>query len=68
LIFFIANLIIAITFLSFSILRRSLSGFIASLILSWINEAINPLRDLLKIEKDKNVIAIIKLAIKKINN
>ena len=33
-----------------------------------INEAINPLRDLLKIEQDKSVIAIIKLAIKKINN
>ncbi len=33
-----------------------------------INEAINPLKDLLKIEQDKNVRTIIKLAIKKINN
>ncbi|WP_269609609.1 HEAT repeat domain-containing protein [Prochlorococcus marinus] len=33
-----------------------------------INEAINPLKDLLKIEQDKNVRAIIKLAIKKIDN
>jgi len=41
---------------------------ILSLIQLNINEAINPLRDLLKIEQDKNVIAIIKLAIKKINN
>ena len=41
---------------------------ILSLIQLNINEAINPLRDLLKIEQDENVIAIIKLAIKKINN
>jgi len=33
-----------------------------------INEAINPLKDLLKIEQDKNVRKIIALAIKKINN
>ncbi len=33
-----------------------------------INEAINPLKDLLKIEKDKNVRKIIKLAIDKIYN
>ena len=33
-----------------------------------INEAINPLKDLLKIEQNKNVRNIIKLAIKKINN
>ncbi len=33
-----------------------------------INEAISPLKDLLKIEKDKNVRAVIKLAIKKIDN
>ena len=41
---------------------------ILSLIQLNINEAINPLRDLLKIEQDKNIIAIIKLAIKRINN
>ena len=41
---------------------------ILSLIQLNINEAINPIRDLLKIEEDRNVIAIIKLAIKKINN
>ncbi len=33
-----------------------------------INEAINPLKDLLKIEQNTNVRKIIKLAIKKINN
>ena len=33
-----------------------------------INEAINPLKELLKIEQDKNVRAIIQLAIKKIDN
>ena len=33
-----------------------------------INEAITPLKDLLKIEQDKNVRTIIKLAIKKIDN
>lgn len=33
-----------------------------------INEAINPLKDLLKIEQNTNVRSIIKLAIKKINN
>ena len=33
-----------------------------------INEAINPLKDLLNIEQDTNVIAIIKLALKKISN
>jgi len=33
-----------------------------------INEAINPLKDLLKIEQDTNVRTIIKLAIKKINH
>ena len=33
-----------------------------------INEAINPLKNLLKIEQDINVRAIIKLALKKINN
>ena len=33
-----------------------------------IKEAINPLKDLLKIEQDINVRAIIKLALKKINN
>jgi len=33
-----------------------------------INEAINPLKDLLKIEQNTNVRTIIKLAIKKINN
>jgi len=33
-----------------------------------INEAINPLKDLLKIEQNKNVRTIIKLAIKKIDN
>ena len=32
-----------------------------------INEAINPLKELLSIEKDKNVREIIKLALKKIN-
>ena len=33
-----------------------------------INEAISPLKDLLKVEQDKNVRTIIKLAIKKIDN
>ncbi len=33
-----------------------------------IKEAINPIKELLKIEKDKNVRTIIKLAIKKMNN
>ena len=32
-----------------------------------INEAINPLKDLLEIEQDKYVKEIIKLALKKIN-
>ena len=41
---------------------------IFSLIQLNINEAINPLIDLLKIEQDNNVRAIIKLAIKKIKN
>ena len=41
---------------------------IFSLIQLNINEAINPLIDLLKIEQDNNVKAIIKLAIKKIKN
>ena len=41
---------------------------ILSLMQLSINEAINPLTDLLEIEQDTNVKAIIELAIKKINN
>lgn len=41
---------------------------VLSLIQLNINEAMNPLKDLLEIEQDKNVRAIIKLAVKKINN
>ena len=41
---------------------------ILSLIQLNVNEAINPIKDLLDIEQDKNVREIIKLAIKRINN